>query len=79
MVEPHNSNLRVITTNFLGVRIFRKFTVMNGSEEIWEEKGQYLTSHILTSHRKLAVILLKFENCNNESSASVVESLKFGE
>ena len=27
MVEPHSSNLRVITTNFLGVRIFRKFTV----------------------------------------------------
>ena len=28
MVEPHSSNLRVITTNFLGVRIFRKFTVL---------------------------------------------------
>ena len=28
MVEPHSSNFRVITTNFLGVRIFRKFTVM---------------------------------------------------
>ena len=27
MVEPHNSNFRVITTNFLGVRIFRKLTV----------------------------------------------------
>ena len=27
MVEPHSSNFRVITTNFLGVRIFRKFTV----------------------------------------------------
>ena len=26
MVEPHSSNVRVITTNFLGVRIFRKFT-----------------------------------------------------
>ena len=29
MVEPHNSNFRVITTNVLGVRIFRKFTVLN--------------------------------------------------
>ena len=29
MVEPHSSNFRVITTNFLGVRIFRKFTVNN--------------------------------------------------
>ena len=27
MVEPHSSNFRVITTHFLGVRIFRKFTV----------------------------------------------------
>ena len=27
MVEPHSSDFRVITTNFLGVRIFRKFTV----------------------------------------------------
>ena len=27
MVEPHSLNFRVITANFLGVRIFRKFTV----------------------------------------------------
>ena len=27
MEEPHSSNFRVITTNFLGVRIIRKFTV----------------------------------------------------
>ena len=27
MVEPHCSNFRVIRTNFLGIRIFRKFTV----------------------------------------------------
>ena len=30
MVEPHSSNFRVITTNFWGVRIFRKFTVCCG-------------------------------------------------
>ena len=30
MVEPHRSNFRVITTNILGVRIFRKFTVYQG-------------------------------------------------
>ena len=29
VVEPHSSNFRVITTNFLGVRIFRKFTLNN--------------------------------------------------
>ena len=28
MVEPHNSNFRVITTNSLSVRIFKKFTVL---------------------------------------------------
>ena len=28
MVEPHSSNFRVITTNSLGVRIFRKFMVL---------------------------------------------------
>ena len=27
MVEPHSSNFRVITTNVLGVRIFRNFMV----------------------------------------------------
>ena len=27
LVEPHSSNFRVIRKNFLGVRIFRKFTV----------------------------------------------------
>ena len=27
MVEPHSSNFKMITTNFLGVRIFRIFTV----------------------------------------------------
>ena len=31
MVEPHCSNFRVITTNFLGVWIFRKFMVILGS------------------------------------------------
>ena len=28
MAEPHSSNFRVITTNFLGVRILWKFTVV---------------------------------------------------
>ena len=28
MAEPHSSNFREFTTNFLGVRIFRKFTVL---------------------------------------------------
>ena len=28
MIEPHSSNFRVITTNLLGVRIYRKFLVI---------------------------------------------------
>ena len=28
IVEPHSSNFRVIRTNFLDVRIFRKFTIL---------------------------------------------------
>ena len=35
MVELQSSNFRVITTNFLGVRIFRKFTVVIISEDQW--------------------------------------------
>ena len=31
IVEPHSSNFRVISTNFLSVRIFRKFTVLSGT------------------------------------------------
>ena len=35
MAEPHSSKFRVITTNFLGVRIFRKITV---HQDLWLEK-----------------------------------------
>ena len=34
MVEPHSSNFRVITTNILGVRIFRKITVFTSLKMI---------------------------------------------
>ena len=34
MVEPYRSNFRVITTNVLGVRIFRIFTVDTIDENI---------------------------------------------
>ena len=33
MVEPLSSNFRVITTNVLGVRIFRKFTIVSVAEQ----------------------------------------------
>ena len=37
MVEPHSSNFRVITTNILGVRIFRKFMVNQVRDKISDE------------------------------------------
>ena len=40
MAEPHSSNFRVITTNFWGVQIFRKFTVAS----VAEQAGLSLTS-----------------------------------
>ena len=44
MVEPHSSNFRVITTNFLGVRIFRKFTVsINALIEPQHDKTNKMT------------------------------------
>ena len=36
IVELHSSNFRVIKTNFLGVRIFRKFTVYSKLNEYME-------------------------------------------
>ena len=36
MVEPISSNFRVITTNILGVPIFRKFTVIGIDNWDWE-------------------------------------------
>ena len=38
MVEPHGSNFRVLTTNNLGVRIFRKFTVST-AETLFSSSG----------------------------------------
>ena len=41
LVEPHSSNFRVITTIFLGVRIFRKFTVRISSYILDTDIGRY--------------------------------------
>ena len=47
MVEPHSSTFRVITTNVLGVWIFRKFTVIRNISRIfhWSDSvwGRILT------------------------------------
>ena len=39
MVEPHSSNFIVFTTNYLGVRIFRKFTVVYGKTTVFRFQG----------------------------------------
>ena len=49
MVEPHSSNFRVITTNCLGVRIFRKFTV----KCLYRVSSLFITSIGLAIARRL--------------------------
>ena len=58
MVEPHSSNFRVITTNVLGVRIFRKCTV------VWAntiDPGSTIKILKFQTPEKFDVITLKFE------------------
>ena len=53
MVEPHSSNFRVITTNFLGVRIFRKITVCRVSfaHAFCTVHWKINSSHLVTKHK----------------------------
>ena len=46
MVEPHSSNFGVITTNVLGVRIFRKFTVSSIGKK-WQCSVRSYSVHTL--------------------------------
>ena len=41
MVEPHSYNFRVITTNILGGRIFRKFTVPDSVARLFTDDIVY--------------------------------------
>ena len=53
MAEPQSSNFRVITTNCLGVRIFRKFTVFP-QFTVTGVIGQHflnVLSHVVEVHR----------------------------
>ena len=48
MGEPHSSHFRVITTNILGVRIFRKFIVPRSvCPKIWDHYCKYSVTHPL--------------------------------
>ena len=46
MVEPHSSNFRVITTNCLGVRIFRKFTVLDSKKKTETQEQKELSRNM---------------------------------
>ena len=58
MVEPHSSNFRVITTNFVGVRIFRKFTVVCENHTIFY-KRTWLKTTLMNSPLSQQVCLQK--------------------
>ena len=54
MIEPHSSNFRVITTNFLGVQIFRKFTVIYSSGPKFSDRQVYANSVDQTASEEAA-------------------------
>ena len=52
MVELHSSNFRVITTNFLGVWIFRKFTVsLTNVTHKWTASSEFGTYSLCEQRR----------------------------
>ena len=72
MVEPHTSNFRVITTNFLGVRIFRKFTVIRIISECWcldavplSCHGGDFVLHVDKSAKVTKELIEKSRECHN--------------
>ena len=70
MVDPYSSNFRVITTNCMGVQIFRKFTVLttcyNGElEEIY-------LSIIIHSDS-----LTEIQSCRNEHMQDIPGMLNY--
>ena len=61
MVEPHSSNFRVITTNFLGVRIFKKFTVsLLYQKQPLQKPGTAWDNWMVTALFKITAILDPF-------------------
>ena len=78
MVEPHSSNFRVITTNSLGVRTFRKFTVGRNLSKtdllvissfkdekctVKDNEIVFQCGEILSPKNSVPVISLKFVQC----------------
>ena len=59
MVKPHSSNFSMITTNILGVRIFRKFTVVKIQDV--NGKGALVTISISNSDQSFLTYFLYFD------------------
>ena len=62
MVKPHSSNFRVITTNFLGVRIFRK--LLDSQYKLKKKKKKKKKTDKLTVFQMMEN-LTKVGNCTN--------------
>ena len=60
MVEPHSSNFRVITTNFWGVQIFRKFTV--SKNHVQRARGSHDLNMVLVVWKRLLVEMTMTSN-----------------
>ena len=82
MVEPHSSNFRVITTNFLGVRIIRKFTVLNSLGKMMTKPCSlsfpltHLINSIIHEHSNRSHVMRKptFAICEQQSHRSACAS-----
>ena len=63
VVEPHSSNFRVITTKFLGVRIFRKITVaIRNKNNVLKCKHLYIVLKEMNRWFKLYFNCLNYKN-----------------
>ena len=62
MIEPHSSNFRVITTKFLGVRIFEKGSVATLADRWWAHR-HWAHCLIAREHGAVAEIVKSYSYC----------------
>ena len=74
MVGSHSSNFRVVTTNFLGVQIFRKFTVSEVHMKLPGEFPVTGASHPVCAETKL--FLAVFEPQHDKTNKVSVRPAK---
>ena len=63
MVEPHSSNFRMITTNFLCVQIFKKFTVVLTCAAILDLQQQGVLCHQNQEQNALSKAGMRHSGC----------------